>query len=373
MDQALINHDARRRATDMPAWHGNKQLDTTSARLFLDRFAVAAEVAEWNNDERKIRNFYLLLRGRALVWWQQIKEDEDIDHADWNVVKQEFLAMYETKYTAKTTCANISELTQRQGEPVADFYLRVCEAFSKMTESKPAAMTTVRTNVFPAAAAGDVAHRETIKKEGINDAEKFFRHQLFLSGLHDSMRTKVLEAGKENIRESLKWAAELEVIHNRGRSGIASLSSDNAALIQAIDATGPDGDIPMDEDAFDEEEIAMINALRQRTGRPPFNRGFRRPFSNHRNGSGNNGRNNGSAPAGNCRYCKQPGHHQKQCEARIKAQAPMVDQYGKPFKKRFVNAVEGPAVNAVTAPPAQPAAAEHNVGAIVAGLNSLNW
>lgn len=262
-----------------------------------------------------------------------------------------------------------------------DFYLRVCEGFAKMVETKPADIATVRTAVFPAVAAGDAAHRETIKKEGIADAEKFFRHQLFLSGLTDSLRTRVMEAGKNSIRDSLKWAAELETIHQRSArgTGVSAITQDNAALIAAIDATGPDGSIPMDEEHFDEEEIAMINAIRQRQGRPAFNRNnFRRPFNGNRNSS-NNG-NAGATPNGLCYYCKKPGHLQKSCEARIKARAPMVDRYGKPYKKKaFIQPVETSSVNAV-AVPAQPpaftaavAGPEHHVGAIVTGLNSLNW
>ena len=196
-----------------------------------------------------------------------------------------------------------------------------------------------------------------------------------------------MEAGKDNIRESLKWAAKCEVIHQRAvkSNNVMALTQDNASLIAAIEATGPDGLIPMDDDHFDEEEIAMINAIRQRSGRRPFatyNGHYRRPPPNGlNNGNGRQG-NSVPTPAGLCYYCKRPGHLQKSCEARIKARAPMVDRFGKPYKKRaFVQPIEANNVNAVSAPqppppsstPAAAAAPAHHVGSIVAGLNSLNW
>ena len=83
---------------------------------------------------------------------------------------------------AKITCANFMELTQRQGEGVHDYYLQVHDAFFKMCEAKPANIATLR--VVPAniaalavpLAAADLAE---CKREGIWDAEKFFKHQLF--------------------------------------------------------------------------------------------------------------------------------------------------------------------------------------------------
>ena len=85
---------------------------------------TAAQIAGWNNDARKLQEMYMILRDRAVVWWRSLP-DAGIDHAVWNNVKNEFLAMYETRYTAKTTCTNFHELVQRAGESIRDYYLRV--------------------------------------------------------------------------------------------------------------------------------------------------------------------------------------------------------------------------------------------------------
>ena len=72
---------------------------------------------------------------------------EDVNVAVWNTIKQEFLAAYEPKYTAKTTCTNFSDLVQCMGEGAHDYYLRVCETFARMIDAKPATMADVRTAV----------------------------------------------------------------------------------------------------------------------------------------------------------------------------------------------------------------------------------
>jgi hypothetical protein len=56
----------------------------------------------------------MCLRDRAVVWWESLQED-DFDLANWNIVKREFLKMYEPKYLARMTCTNFADLTQKTG------------------------------------------------------------------------------------------------------------------------------------------------------------------------------------------------------------------------------------------------------------------
>jgi hypothetical protein len=62
------------------------------------------------------------------------------------------------------------------------------------------------------AAAG--AQPADIKAEGVNDAFKFIKHQLFLAGLKDGICDKVLEAAKASFNESVKAASNLETVQN---------------------------------------------------------------------------------------------------------------------------------------------------------------
>jgi len=340
MAAALNDHDRLRRSTEMPLFFGRKDRDSISARLLIDRITTAAQIANWN-EARQLQEFYMILRDRALLWWNSL-DDTDVDKANWNAVKADFLASYEAKYTAKTTCTNFHELVQRSGEGCHDYYLRVHEAFTKMCESKPAAIAAVR------AAAGAAA--DAVKAEGIRDIERFFKHQLFLAGLKDDLRVKVMEAGKDTLHESMRLATELEIIHQekmkRGQV--------NSVTVVSAAAAADEGSTQIENfDDLEEDEIAAVNAIRMRNGRAPF-KNFRSKF-------------NGARPKVVCRHCKKPGHMQKDCFARKKANAPMVDANGKPYEKK-VNAVD--ARGDTTSSDDR----THNVGAIVsASLNSLNW
>ena len=146
MAAALQGHDHLRRSTEMPLFFGQKDKDTLTARLFIVRIETATCVANWDNT-CKLSEIYLVLRNRAVIWWNSLK-DTGIARDNWNATKNEFLASYEPRYTAKITCANFTELTQCQGEGVHDYYLWVHDAFFKMCEAKPADIATHR--VIPA-------------------------------------------------------------------------------------------------------------------------------------------------------------------------------------------------------------------------------
>jgi hypothetical protein len=204
LQNALNAHDRVRKSTDLPLYYGRKEKDSISPQVLLDRIERAATIAAWNTDERKATEFYLILRDRALTWWDSL-DNTDINKNNWQQLKTEFLAAYAPKFTARTTCTNFQDLVQRSTEQVHDYYLRVSEAFKKMCEAKPAMIVVVRAD--PGGA--DAAHVTAIKKEGVVDTERFFLHQLFIAGLKEEIRTKIMEAGKDNIQESLTLAREL--------------------------------------------------------------------------------------------------------------------------------------------------------------------
>ena len=163
-------------------------------------------MANWD-DARKLSEIYLVLRDHAVLWWNSLL-DADVNRANYKAVKADFLASYEPRYMAKTTCTNFKELVQRQGEAVHDYYLRVHNSFAKMCEAKPANIGTVR--VVPATAATvPPADLTTMKTKSIRDTEKFFKHQLFLAGLNKMLCIKVMEANKDTLHESMHLAVDL--------------------------------------------------------------------------------------------------------------------------------------------------------------------
>ncbi len=90
-------------------------------------------------------------------------------------------------------------------ESVNDYTYRVQTAHKLFTDNKPATMAAV------GAVAPTVAEA---KAKGISDTFKFAKHQLFLAGLKDGLRDKVLQAKKDTFNESVKVARNLETIQN---------------------------------------------------------------------------------------------------------------------------------------------------------------
>ena len=141
---------------------GRKDKDCITARNLVVRLEKASTIANWPDDARRCNEFFMILRDRALIWWEML-EDSGIDNANWNHVKAAFLKAYELKYTAKTTCTNFRDLQQLYRESVHDFSLRLHETFTKLCNAAPATMATV-------------CHALPAKAVGMKDMQKFFKH-----------------------------------------------------------------------------------------------------------------------------------------------------------------------------------------------------
>jgi hypothetical protein len=185
-------------------------------------------------------------------------------------------------------------------------------------------MATVRTTI----AAG--ATEAQIKAEGINDMALFFKHQLFLAGIKDPIRDKVLEAGKATFQESMKLSREIEAIQNDRKR------SQKIAVIKSTMQPSEAAAIFWDELA--DEEIEQIAAVRcQQLPRSNFNVApTRAPAANaapiRSNGPCN--------PNIVCRYCKKKGHMQRECHSRRRDGAPMVDANSKKYESHINNVAE---------------------------------
>jgi len=283
----LGQHDLTKRATELPLFYGRKEKETCSALYLVRRLENAARVANWD-DQRKCREFYATLRDNALKWWDNLSTHQ-VHEENWDQVKEAFLKVYEVKYSAKVTCTNLADLIQRPNEGVHDFYLRISDSCRKLFLSRPDALKAVR-QALPAGLADADARK--LKLEGLEDDEMFIKHQLFIGGLREELRTKVIEANKNSLSESVYFAVDLETVLNerKGRTNVSAISEERS-----------------------EEENNQVNALHQKKF---FKRGP--PKAN-------------SATV--CRYCKKNGHFQKDCRSRIRDKAPMVDANGKAYRK----------------------------------------
>ncbi len=288
---------------------------------------------------------------RAVAWFEGLIE-EGLDVNDWDVIKAEFLETYEPKYSTKTTCTNFTDLNQKSEESINDYTYRVQTAHKRLTDNKPATMAAVR------ALAPTIAEA---KAEGISDAFKFVKHQLFLAGLKDGLHDKVLQAEKATFNESVKVARNLETIQNNHKrlNKIATVKAE----LQPEEAR----EIIWEE--LTEQEIEQVAALWSRNGRfqPRNNSGPTRNNGQARNNTSSN-------PNIVCRYCDKKGHRQKECFSRKRDKAPMVDTNGKPYESNRVNNVGD---NSANGHPRQsePTYEDAFIGS-VANLNPyhhLNW
>ena len=316
--QVLTQHDRTRRSTDIPLFYGRKEKDTISPQQLLDRLDRAQGIAEWN-EERVCDEFYMCLREKAISWYHTLENIVGFNQANWQDLKTEFLNAYAPRFTARTLCTSFQDLKQRTDENVQDFYNRVSDVFRDAYQVKPAAVTA------------DVGERHAltqaqanvVRNRGIMAMQLLVMNTVFLGGLREEIRTKVLEHGSTEIRESVRLARELEVIvHDRKTKG------SHISNIQEEDEDTEQSQVDQDEE---EEILNFINNIRARRGRRPFqrnNRGRGGPQGG-RNGPGN--QYNGTIVV-KCRYCQITGHFQKECRKRIAANAPLVDSHGKPIK-----------------------------------------
>jgi hypothetical protein len=320
--QALNDHDRMRCSMDIPLFYARREKDTILPRILIDRIEDAAAIATWD-EARKIRELKICFRECALIWYKSLRDD-NIDLAVWDDVKKEFLDTFEPKYSAKTVCTNFADLKQHPEESMNDYRCRVQVAYDRLINNKPNTMAAVRTTI----AAG--ATEAQIKAEGINDMALFFKHQLFLAGIKDPIRDKVLEAGKATFQESMKLSREIEAIQNdrKGSQKIAAIKS----TMQPSEAAA----IFWDELAGEEiEQIAVVR--HQQPPRNNFNAApTRAPAANAAPIRSNGPRN----PNIVCRYCKKKGHMQRECHSRRCDGAPMVNASGKKYKSRINNVAE---------------------------------
>jgi len=264
--QVLNDHDRAKRSTDIPLYYGQPGRDTIAARLLIVRINDAGAIAGWDN-ARKLLEFKMCLRDKAVGWFEDLIENR-INVDDWDIVKAEFLETYEPKYSTKTACANFTDLNQKSDETINDYTYRV------------------QVNI----AAG--ATEAEIKAEGVADAFLFIKHQLFLAGLKDGLRDKVLEMEKPTYTESVKAARNLETILN-DQKRLNKIS----AIKHEI---GEDMAKEIIWDNLPDEQLGQLAALR---------------FQQKRFNSNNQARSNTTLrnPDTACRYCKKKGHLQKDC------------------------------------------------------------
>jgi len=306
----LANQERIKKSTDLPPFYASSK-DVCTAELFIQRFEVAAEVARWigpagqaNRYHNVCRQFYLLLRGNALQWWASLDNCLDFDKTDWPMVRERFLESYAKKYTPTSACTGLTEMKQKTGESVQDYFVRCNVIYDRIKEIKPPGLDNWRGPV-PAG-----ANQDTLvvgKNQGVKEMGLFFLHLLFVVGLREDIRIKTIEAADDNLEDARITAKSKELLLNDKRK------------VHQVFGINQDEDEDTDEDletlfegindltTEEEEQLQQINFIRRQQGKRPFRIKKRFNFKEV-----------------TCHYCNMKGHFQKICRKRIKAGAPMV-------------------------------------------------
>lgn len=177
--------------------YGHPDKDTLTAWMLITQINRAREVAGWNNP-CKLSAFFMVLQDKALVWFDALRADR-INNPNWDMVLQHFICNYKLQFTARTQCANFSDLNQWPGENAQNFYGQVVMVLEWVEEDPPAYI--------------DMVGHVPSKQESYRHTICHFWHLLFISRLRDDIWIKVMEANRPTVRESLNMATDTELFN----------------------------------------------------------------------------------------------------------------------------------------------------------------
>ncbi len=227
----------------------------------------------------------------------------------WADVKREFLAAYAPKFSARALCICFQDLKQKPDETVQKLYNRVSDTFINAYKVKPNHTTTYEGDLM----GQTQAEMNKAMGQGIERMQLLMMNTVFLGGLRDDIRTRVLEESPTKPQESVKAAREIESILNDKKS-----QPQRGFHVTSIDGTDEEDGKDMGE--VNEEEathLQAINAILRKKGRPQYR--FRvRPRQGWPKGAEGIGPRVGFNGTGAIIYffCNKLGHRIAHCHAK---------------------------------------------------------
>jgi len=271
------------KTTRLPLFYGNAK-DTVTPKTFIERIENYVQ-ATGKETPICCNEFYLALRGEAIEWWYGLRTS-GIDVKDWAVLKAEFLKDYDYRIRQGSAFKLLS-LKQRTGERVAEFYTRTALAVEDANKGLAVPHKTNEAALYS-------KHFEVVRH---------FQRNIFISGLREEIRSKVLEAPGSTLEEAKEAARQAEYLalpNTQPKGVISAMQAEEITnLFDQIMSIEQRDD---DEDELQEEEIAAINAYRHNKGRKPYRGRPRRRIASQK-------------PMGSCYNCGKPGHFARNCRS----------------------------------------------------------
>jgi len=106
LQQVLNVYDPILKSMDITLFFSQKDKDTVPPNLLLDRINRAATVANLNTNDCKITEFYLTLCSKAIMWWNTLEDNPDVDKGSWADIQKEFLSAYAPRFK---TWSNVTQ------------------------------------------------------------------------------------------------------------------------------------------------------------------------------------------------------------------------------------------------------------------------
>jgi len=304
--QAAINAQQQIELGKIPVWYGDKTKDAFLPEHWIDRIEHNRINAPWT-DAQACNFFYQALRGKAVAWWNLIR-DNGIDTAVWANVRREFLGCYGSTITERTAVTNL-RIQQGATESCMDFGSRVNTALQehRITALPLPAVADADLNnaLWPGMVAADLWHANAtndmkrnilnhVRNVMMNHERDIMARNVFISGLRPLLREKMM--AREDplpFMNTLMIAAKLER--------------------QLTD--------PSKGQQVTEVEDEDVEAIRRNN---KLSRGGKRPFSSDKKTL-------------KCYYCGIPGHTQANCYKRKRENGQWKDKDGKPlpFRKKI--------------------------------------
>jgi Retrotransposon gag protein len=343
LEQAIRQNDL----TKLPVFHGETTKDAFRPEDWWARFEAVALGAQW--DWAQIRNYFMqALRGDALEWWNTVTKQATIENID--NLRHYFLTDFASTATSRTTAAHI-KIKQDKGMSVRKYMSKIQTAFTNLEltveplpvpqnvaeclPNRPQGVAAADINGLPLAWLREVvAHH---RREGFKQFYEPTLRSIFIDGLLPHLKVEVIRINPRTARTALEAAHKFEKEYEDKVMADALVGQIQLNPLQELP---PQGD---------------IHYIQRGRGSYRGGRGSYR-------GRGGPTRNTVPKDA-KCHYCQKPGHYQKECYSRLRANAPMKSQ-----SRQFVKELE-------EQPPNRPDSPDEyiSIGSLQRMNNHLNW